>query len=144
MGSDSKEGQEPTSELITARIRELGDWRGEKLAVVRRLILEADPAIIEEWKWRGTPVWSRDGIVYTGEAYKQVVKLTFAKGAYLVDPHRLFNAGLTRNVRRAIDLQAEDDVDGPSFQELIREAVAYNQDHPPRLRRSSGKGSSGQ
>ena len=141
--SDSSKGQGPASELITARIRELRDWRGEKLALVRRLIHEADPAIVEEWKWRGTPVWSHDGIVCTGETYKQIVKLTFAKGAFLADPHHLFNAGLTGNARRAIDLRAQDEVDGPSFRELIREAVAFNQDHPPKHRRSSGRGSSG-
>jgi hypothetical protein len=117
------------SKLITARIRELGDWRGEKLALVRKLIREADPAIVEEWKWE-TPVWSHDGIVCTGEAYKQVVKLTFAKGAFLADPHRLFNAGLTGNVRRAIDLRAEDALDAASFRALIREAVAFNQGQP--------------
>ena len=143
MQSESSEGQVPASELITARIRELGDWRGEKLALVRRLIHEADPAVLEEWKWRRTPVWSHDGIICTGEAYKQIVKLTFAKGAFLADAHHLFNAGLTGNVRRAIDLRAEDEVDGPSFQDLIREAVDLIQDHPPRQRRSSGKGSSG-
>jgi hypothetical protein len=142
MRSDSSKGQGPASELITARIRELRDWRGEKLALVRRLIHEADPAILEEWKW-DTPVWSHDGIVCTGETYKQIVKLTFAKGAFLADPHHLFNAGLTGNVRRAIDLRAQDEVDGPSFRELIREAIAFNQDHPPKHRRSSGRGSSG-
>ncbi len=138
MGSNSKEELESASELITARIWELGDWRGEKLALVRKLIHEADSDIIEDWKWRGTPVWSHDGIVCTGEAYKHVVKLTFAKGAQILDPHKLFNEGLTGNVRRAIDPRAKDEVDGPSFQELIREAVAYNQDHPPKKRRSSG------
>jgi hypothetical protein len=140
--SDSSQGQGPASELITTRIRELRDWRGEKLALVRRLIHEADPAILEEWKW-GTPVWSHDGIVCTGETYKQIVKLTFAKGAFLADPHHLFNAGLTGNARRAIDLRAQDEVDGLSFRQLIREAVAFNQDHPPKRRRSSGRGSSG-
>jgi hypothetical protein len=128
--SDANAGQPPASELITARIRELGDWRGEKLALVRRLIHEADLAIVEEWKWE-TPVWSREGIVCTGETYKQVVKLTFAKGASLADPHHLFNAGLTGNVRRAIDLRAEDEIDGPSFLALIQEAVAFNQGHAP-------------
>lgn len=136
-------GQRSASELITARIRELGDWRGEKLALVRRLIHEADPAILEEWKWMGTPVWSHDGIVCTGETYKQIVKLTFAKGAFLADPHQLFNAGLTGNVRRAIDLRAEDEVDGPSFRELIREAIAFNHDHPAKHRRTSSRGSGG-
>jgi hypothetical protein len=125
--------ERPASELITARIRELRDWRGEKLALVRKLIQEADPAILEEWKW-GTPVWSHDGIVCTGETYKQVVKLTFAKGAFLADLHHLFNAGLTGNVRRAIDLRAEDELDGASFRELIRAAVVFNQEHPPKHR----------
>ena len=114
------------SQLITARIKELGDWRGEKLTRVRKLIHEADPAIVEEWKWE-TPVWSRDGIICTGETYKQVVKLTFAKGAFLKDPRRLFNASLTGKMRRAIDLRAEDDIDAASFRELIRRAVAFNQ-----------------
>jgi hypothetical protein len=136
--SDSRKGQGPASELITARIRELRDWRGEKLALVRMLIREADPTIVEEWKWE-TPVWSHDGIVCTGETYTQIVKLTFAKGAFLADPHHLFNAGLTGNVRRAIDLRAQDEVDGPSFRELIREAVAFNQGHPPKHRRPSAR-----
>jgi hypothetical protein len=114
------------SQLITARIKELGDWRGEKLTRVRKLIHEADPAIVEEWKWK-TPVWSRDGVICTGETYKQVVKLTFAKGAFLKDPRRLFNASLTGKMRRAIDLRAEDDIDADSFRYLIRRAVAFNQ-----------------
>lgn len=114
------------SQLITARIKELGDWRGEKLTRVRKLIREADPAIVEEWKWE-TPVWSRDGIICTGETYKQVVKLTFAKGAFLKDPRRLFNASLTGKMRRAIDFRAEDDIDAASFRDLIRRAVAFNQ-----------------
>ena len=113
------------SQLITARIKELGDWRGEKLTRVRKLIREADPAIVEEWKWE-TPVWSRDGIICTGETYKQVVKLTFAKGAFLKDPRRLFNASLTGKMRRAIDFRAEDDIDAASFRDLIRRAVAFN------------------
>src|SRR5688500_20394567 len=142
MRSDSSAGQASASALITARIRELQDWRGETLALVRRLIHEGEPSILEEWKW-DTPVWSRDGIVCTGEIYKQTVKLTFAKGAFLADPRNLFNAGLTGNVRRAIDLRAEDVVDGPSFRELIREAVAFNQKHPPRHRRSSRESSPG-
>jgi hypothetical protein len=125
--------QESAHELITARIRELRDWRGKKLALVRKLIHEADPAILEEWKWE-TPVWSHDGIVCTGETYKQVVKLTFAKGAHLADPHHLFNAGLTGNTRRAIDLRVQDEIDGHAFRALIREAVAFNQDHPPKHR----------
>ena len=114
------------SQLITARIKELGDWRGEKLTRVRKLIHEADPAIVEEWKWE-TPVWSRDGIICTGETYKQVVKLTFAMGAFLKDPRRLCNASLTGKMRRAIDLRAEDDIDAASFRDLIRRAVAFNQ-----------------
>lgn len=126
-----REAQAPASELITARIRELRDWRGEKLALVRKLIHEADPTIVEEWKW-ATPVWSHDGIVCTGETYKLVVKLTFAKGAFLADPHGLFNAGLTGNVRRAIDLRADEAIDGSSFRELIQEAMAFNQAHPPK------------
>ncbi len=132
----------PASERITARIRELNDWRGDKLALVRRLIHEADPDILEEWKWE-TPVWSHDGIVCTGETYKQVVKLTFARGASLADPHGLFNSSLTGNVRRAIDLRAEDELDGPAFRALIRAAVAFNQGHRPKKRRSSGRGSPG-
>jgi len=127
--------ERPASELITARIARLQDWRGEKLALVRKLIHEADPAIVEEWKWE-TPVWSRYGIVCTGESYKQTVKLTFAKGALLADRHRLFNAGLSGNVRRAIDLRADDQIDAASFRDLIREAVAFNQDHLPKQRRS--------
>ena len=130
-------GQAPASELITARIKELGDWRGEKLALVRALIHEADPDILEEWKWMGTPVWSHDGIVCTGETYQQIVKLTFAKGAFLADRHHLFNAGLTGNVRRAIDLRANDELDGSSFRELIREAVVFNREHRPK--RAAGK-----
>jgi hypothetical protein len=128
--------QESASERITARIRELQDWRGEKLALVRRLIHEADPGIVEEWKWE-TPVWSHDGIVCTGETYKEYVKLTFAKGAFLKDPHHLFNASLTGNARRAIDLRAEDELDGPSFRKLILEAVGFNQDHPAKKRRTA-------
>jgi hypothetical protein len=118
--------EKSASQRITARIKELGDWRGEKLDTVRKLIHEADPTIVEEWKWE-TPVWSRDGIICTGETYKQVVKLTFAKGAFLKDPRRLFNAGLTGKMRRAIDLRAEDDIHAASFRDLIREAVAFNQ-----------------
>ena len=134
--SSSGTGRGSASERITARIRELGDWRGEKLALVRKLIHEADPAIVEEWKWLGTPVWSHDGIVCTGESYQRVVKLTFAKGASLADPRHLFNTGFAGNTRRAIDIRSDDEVDGPAFRALIREAVAYNQGHPPRRARS--------
>lgn len=123
------------SQNITERIRELGDWRGERLAGIRALIHEADPDVVEEWKWMGTPVWSHDGIVCTGESYKQVVKLTFAKGASLEDPKKLFNASLDGNVRRAIDLREQDRLDVPAFRALFLEAVAYNRDHPPKRRR---------
>ena len=114
------------SALIDARIAELGDWRGAMLARVREVIRAADPEIVEEWKWRGTPVWSHDGIVCTGESYKAVVKLTFAKGAALADPKRLFNASLDGNVRRAIDLHEGDKLDAAALKALIRAAVAHN------------------
>jgi hypothetical protein len=114
------------SALISERIAELGDWRGETLGRVRKLIHEADPQIIEEWKWRGTPVWSHDGIVCTGESHKSVVKLTFAKGASLEDPAGLFNAGLDGNVRRAIDIRQGDKINAPALKALIRAAVALN------------------
>ena len=126
---------ENAARRITQRIRELGDWRGERLAQVRALIHEADPDVAEEWKWWGTPVWSHDGIVCTGESYKQVVKLTFAKGALLKDPKRLFNASLEGNVRRAIDLREQDQLDARAFRALFVEAVAYNRNHPPKRRR---------
>jgi hypothetical protein len=114
------------SQLIDERIAELGDWRGEMLAHVRKLIKEADPQIVEEWKWRGVPVWSDHGIVCTGETYKAVVKLTFAKGASLKDPARLFNSSLDGNTRRAIDLREGDKINEPAFKELIRAAVQLN------------------
>ena len=131
----SRSGTGQASDLISARIRALGDWRGDKLALVRRLIHEADPTIVEEWKWRGTPVWSHDGIVCTGETYKQLVKLTFLKGASLPDRHGLFNSGLAGNARRVIDLREHDELDAQAFRELIHEAVAFNQQHPPKRRR---------
>jgi hypothetical protein len=112
--------------LIDARIKELGDWRGETLWRLRALILEADPEIVEEWKWRGVPVWSRGGIVCTGETYKSVVKTTFAKGAALADPAGLFNSSLEGNVRRAIDVREGEQIDGSALQELVRAAVALN------------------
>jgi hypothetical protein len=111
---------------ITKRIQELGDWRGETLARVRQLIHQADPEIQEEWKWRGTPVWSHDGGVCTGESYKQVVKLTFYRGASLQDPHKLFNSSLEGNTRRAIDIRKGEKLDGAAFKELIRSAVLAN------------------
>ena len=114
------------SELIDARIAELGDWRGETLARVRALIKEADPEVVEEWKWKGTPVWEHDGIICTGETYKKVVKLTFAKGAALEDPAGLFNSSLEGNVRRAIDIHEDEEIDAEALQALIREAVALN------------------
>jgi hypothetical protein len=114
------------SELISNRIAELGDWRGETLGRMRKLIHEADPEAIEEWKWRGTPVWSHNGIVCTGESYKKVVKLTFAKGASLKDPAGLFNSSLDGNVRRAIDIHEGEKVDESAFRALVREAVALN------------------
>jgi hypothetical protein len=114
------------SQNITKRIDDLGDWRGEMLARVRQLIHEADPEILEEWKWRGTPVWSHDGIVCTGESYKQVVKLTFARGASLPDPRKLFNASLEGNTRRAIDIREGETLVEAAFKELIRCAVAAN------------------
>ena len=114
------------SELISKRIAELGDWRGRTLARMRELIKEADPGVAEEWKWMGTPVWSHDGIICTGETYKNVVKLTFAKGASLKDPARLFNASLDGKVRRAIDIREGEEVDASAFKALVREAVAFN------------------
>ncbi|QAY75343.1 DUF1801 domain-containing protein [Sphingosinicella sp. BN140058] len=122
---DVQEGPSP-SERIDARIAELGDWRGKMLARLRALIHEADPGIVEEWKWRGVPVWSHDGIVCTGETYKLVVKLTFMKGAALDDPAGLFNASLEGNARRAIDVREGEAIDGEALKALIRTAVALN------------------
>ena len=112
--------------LIDQRIRDLRGWRGDALARMRALILEADPEMTEEWKWMGTPVWSHDGILCTGESYKKVVKLTFAKGASLKDPSRLFNSSLDGNVRRAIDIHEGEEVDESAFKALVRQAVALN------------------
>jgi hypothetical protein len=111
---------------ITHRIEELSDWRGEMLAVVRQLIHEAVPGVLEEWKWRGVPVWSHDGILCTGESYKQVVKLTFARGAALEDPKKLFNSSLEGNMRRAIDLREGETINATAFKQLIRAAAAAN------------------
>ena len=119
------QGKSP-SQLIDARIRELDDWRGRMLSHVRDLIRQADPDVVEDWKWRGVPVWSHDRMICTGETYKSVVKLTFAKGASLKDPSGLFNASLDGNVRRAIDLREGDELDGDAFRTLIRAAVALN------------------
>jgi hypothetical protein len=118
-------GESP-SRLIDARIRELDDWRGRTLSHVRALIKQADPEVVEEWKWRGVPVWYHDGMICTGETYKSVVKLTFAKGASLEDPSGLFNSSLEGNVRRAIDLHEGDELDGDTFKALIRAAVGLN------------------
>jgi hypothetical protein len=114
------------SELIDARIAELDDWRGDTLARIRKLIHEADPDVVETWKWKGTPVWEHDGIICNGESYKNVVKMTFAKGASLDDPSRLFNSSLDGNVRRAIDLREGDTIDAKALKALIRAAVALN------------------
>src|SRR5271157_922556 len=122
--SGASPGQ-PASELISKRIAELGDWRGETLRRMRKLIQEADPDVVEEWKW-GIPVWSHDGIICTGESYKKVVKLTFSKGASLKDPARLFNSSLDGNVRRAIDIHEGEEVEESAFKALVRQAVALN------------------
>ncbi|HEX5130450.1 MAG TPA: DUF1801 domain-containing protein [Usitatibacter sp.] len=122
------------SARITERIQELGDWRGERLAEMRALIKEADPGVVEEWKW-SIPVWSHDGIVCTGEVYKQVVKLTFAKGASLEDPKKLFNSSLEGNTRRAIDIREADKVNAAAFKALFKKAVAFNKANPPKGKR---------
>ena len=124
--SGPKQAGESASQLISKRIAELDDWRGETLGRIRALIKEADPDILEEWKWMGTPVWSHDGIVCTGETYKSVVKMTFAKGASLKDPSRLFNSSLDGNVRRAIDIREGEKIDTRALKTLIRAAVALN------------------
>ena len=126
VGAKEEEGAVSASQLIDARINELGDWRGETLARVRTLIRKADPDVVEEWKWRGVPVWSHAGIICTGETYKQVVKLTFARGASLEDPSSLFNASLEGNTRRAIDLHEGDTLDENALKALILAAVALN------------------
>ncbi|MDM0075869.1 DUF1801 domain-containing protein [Variovorax sp. J2P1-59] len=123
--SVASEGQS-ASELITQKIADLGDWRGETLARMRELVKQADPDVVEEWKWMGTPVWSHDGIICTGESYKSVVKLTFAKGASLKDPAGLFNSSLDGNTRRAIDIKEGEEVEASAFKALIREAIDLN------------------
>src|SRR5712675_2212903 len=123
--SGASQGQ-PASELISKRIADLGDWRGETLRRMRKLITEADPDVVEEWKWMGTPIWSHDGIICTGESYKKVVKLTFARGAFLKDPARLFNSSLDGNTRRAIDIHEGEQVDASAFKALVRQAVGLN------------------
>jgi hypothetical protein len=123
--ADASQGQSP-SVLISKRIAELGDWRGVILSRIRKLIKEADPDVVEEWKWMGTPVWSHDGIICTGESYKNVVKLTFIKGASLKDPSRLFNSSFDGNVRRAIDIREGEEIDESAFKALVRQAVTLN------------------
>ena len=130
---DSRASQsQPASDLISNRIAELGGWRGETLGRMRTLIKEADPDVVEEWKWMGTPVWSHGGILCTGESYKSVVKLTFAKGASLKDPARLFNSSLDGNVRRAIDIHEGESVDASAFKALVRQAVGLNSSGKPK------------
>jgi hypothetical protein len=126
MKSKSHPDSEAASANISKRIRELGDWRGAMLAHIRRLIHDVDPDIQEEWKWRGVPVWSHDGIVCTGESYKEVVKLTFARGASIKDPKKLFNSSLEGNTRRAIDIREDEKINEAAFRQLIRTAVAAN------------------
>ena len=135
--SDAKDGGDSPSRLIDARIDELGDWRGQTLARVRALIKQADPEVVEEWKWRGVPVWSHAGILCTGETYKEVVKLTFAKGAALADPSGLFNSSLDGNTRRAIDIREGEAIDEPALQALIRAAAELNLSVRPRSRKKS-------
>ena len=126
MKKDSPSKNHSPSKLIDARIKELDDWRGKTLSRLRALIKQADSDVVEEWKWRGVPVWSHDGMICTGETYKNVVKLTFAKGASLKDPSGLFNSSLDGNVRRAIDVHQEDTIDEAAFKKLIRAAIALN------------------
>jgi hypothetical protein len=123
--SRTKQGKSP-SRMIDERIKELGDWRGKTLSRLRALIKQADPAVVEEWKWRGVPVWSHDGLICTGETYKNVVKMTFAKGAALEDPSGLFNSSLEGNTRRAIDFHEGEKIDGEALKALIRAAVTLN------------------
>ncbi len=126
MAKSDSESPKSASRLIDERIKELGDWRGKMLAQIRALIKQADPEVVEEWKWRGVPVWYHDGIICTGETYKSVVKMTFAKGAVLDDPSGLFNSSLEGNVRRAIDFQEGDKINEKALKALIREAVSLN------------------
>ncbi len=126
MAKSATTRDESPSQQIDARIKELKDWRGKTLSHIRSLIKQADPAVVEEWKWRGVPVWEHDGIICTGETYKSIVKLTFAKGAALNDPAKLFNSSLEGNVRRAIDLHEDDEIDEDAFKTLVRAAVVLN------------------
>ena len=137
--ASSADANPSASQLIDARIKELNDWRGETLARVRKLIKQADPEAVEEWKWRGVPVWSHGGILCTGETYKSVVKLTFAKGAALDDPKGLFNSSLEGNTRRAIDIHEGEPIDGEALKALIRAAVALNTSKHPAARPTRSK-----
>ena len=136
MNKSGASQDQPASKLISKRIAELGDWRGKTLARMRKLIKEADPDVVEEWKWMGTPIWSHDGIICTGESYKSVVKLTFAKGASLKDPAPLFNSSLEGNVRRAIDIREGEEVDASAFKALVRQAIALNSSRKSKPARS--------
>jgi hypothetical protein len=137
-GSKEATAGDSPSRLIDARIKELGDWRGETLARVRTLIKQAEPEVVEEWKWRGVPVWSHGGIICTGETYKNAVKMTFAKGASLEDPSRLFNSSLEGNTRRAIDFHEGDKIDEKALKALIRAAVALNNSVQAKKKAKSG------
>jgi len=138
MAAKAKAAKDSASALIDERIAQLDDWRGERLAQVRKLIHEADPEVEEEWKWMGTPVWSHHGVVCTGEHYKQWVKFTFAKGASLPDPKHLFNSSMDGKVRRAIDLREGDKLDAAAFKALFRAAVAFNLAHQPKRKPQRG------
>jgi hypothetical protein len=127
MKKSATQKSESPSQLIDARIEELGDWRGEMLSRIRALVKEADPEVVEDWKWRGVPVWSHDGLICTGETYKSVVKMTFAKGAALEDPSSLFNSSLEGNTRRAIDFREGEEIDEEALKALIRAAVTLNE-----------------
>lgn len=132
MSTSGSEQSKSASELIDARIEELGDWRGEVLGRIRSLIKEADPEVVEDWKWRGVPVWAHDGLICTGETYKNVVKMTFAKGASLEDPAGLFNSSLEGNTRRAIDFHEGEEIDGEALRSLVCAAVALNESRAKR------------
>jgi hypothetical protein len=142
MGKDGAQQEKTPSQMIDERIGELGDWRGKLLARLRALIRQADPAVVEEWKWRGVPVWSHDGMICTGETYKNVVKMTFAKGAALQDPAGLFNSSLEGNVRRAIDIHEGETIDEAALKNLIRAAVALNLENKDKSKPKSRRASS--
>lgn len=139
MGGSAAGATETPSQLIDAQIEELGDWRGETLARMRSLILQAEPDVVEEWKWRGVPVWEHDGIICTGETHKQVVKLTFAKGASLDDPTGLFNSSLEGTTRRAIDIHEDDELDAAALKALVRSAVALDASKPSTAKKAKPK-----